>query len=469
MCLSLPVLVLADTERTLVEDISHAETQRFSDAANDSARLGCTLQIAPQALGLLDALVMALCTQKDTAKAWSQIAVMTAQLGAARADFWPTLTASAAGGYDHNKSTVPTDAFDNSNTQAKHYGYSLDLNWKLYDFGVTYNRSQSAKFALLSAIASKDSAVQRVALEASQAFFDALSAEAQLQAATEAESYAHESMVYTKARFTAGIIDVTDQLQAQTAFASARIKRISAEGDHRSVIGTLCVTIGRPVDCIIELDHSDAATPRADSFSSIDELMREAMRDNPALAAARATAESAAANYDAVSAEGHPTISLVASSQSRTQRSVSANNFVSFLSLPPDNLTTDRVIELRVSFPLFTGFAHKNRVLEARGLANQAATELEDEERQLSLLVWKAFQSLRTASENYDASQEFVQNAKDFHTASLERYCAGVGTVIDMLSAQSALASAETQRISALANWRNAKLQLAAAVGRLTH
>jgi len=47
------------------------------------------------------------------------------------------------------------------------------------------------------------------------------------------------------------------------------------------------------------------------------------------------------------------------------------------------------------------------------------------------------------------------------------RFKAGVGTVIELLSAQSTLASSRQQRIKALSNWRTARLKLASSLGKL--
>jgi hypothetical protein len=47
------------------------------------------------------------------------------------------------------------------------------------------------------------------------------------------------------------------------------------------------------------------------------------------------------------------------------------------------------------------------------------------------------------------------------------RYEKGVGSIIELLSAQSALANARQRRVESLLDWRTARLQLAASLGRL--
>ena len=50
---------------------------------------------------------------------------------------------------------------------------------------------------------------------------------------------------------------------------------------------------------------------------------------------------------------------------------------------------------------------------------------------------------------------------------ALGRYKAGVGTILDLLNAQSALASARLQRIQAMLDWNVSRAALAKAVGTL--
>jgi outer membrane protein len=47
------------------------------------------------------------------------------------------------------------------------------------------------------------------------------------------------------------------------------------------------------------------------------------------------------------------------------------------------------------------------------------------------------------------------------------RYKAGVGSTLELLEAQRAMADAAQQRINALATWRATRLRLAASLGKL--
>jgi outer membrane protein len=51
--------------------------------------------------------------------------------------------------------------------------------------------------------------------------------------------------------------------------------------------------------------------------------------------------------------------------------------------------------------------------------------------------------------------------------AAQQRYQAGVGNILELLNAQSAVADAAKRRIHALTDWRNERLQLSGKLGRL--
>ena len=65
------------------------------------------------------------------------------------------------------------------------------------------------------------------------------------------------------------------------------------------------------------------------------------------------------------------------------------------------------------------------------------------------------------------SSADLVASADASARVALGRYQAGVGTIIDLLTAQTALASARQQNIQATYSWQIARAQLAQAMGRL--
>ena len=75
--------------------------------------------------------------------------------------------------------------------------------------------------------------------------------------------------------------------------------------------------------------------------------------------------------------------------------------------------------------------------------------------------------ALEMAGGNLRNTATISQSANEAFEASQQRYSSGVGNILELLSAQTTLAGAEQLRIQAQADWRTARLQLAASLGKL--
>jgi outer membrane protein len=85
----------------------------------------------------------------------------------------------------------------------------------------------------------------------------------------------------------------------------------------------------------------------------------------------------------------------------------------------------------------------------------------------VSLEVWQSWQQLRTEGQSYRAALDLVASAREAYDAALARYRAGVGTLIDLLNAQGAVADADFQRIRSQYNWYAAKASLVRSLGTM--
>ena len=128
------------------------------------------------------------------------------------------------------------------------------------------------------------------------------------------------------------------------------------------------------------------------------------------------------------------------------------------------NTTT---VGLNVTIPLFIGYAPSYRIQSALANADVKIAQRDRLKLQVSLDVWGAYQSLRTAIESVNASNALVRSAEESARVALGRYKAGVGNIIDTLSAQSALANAHQQIVQSTLNWNIARASLAQAIGGL--
>lgn len=413
----------------------------------------------PNPLTLLDAVERALCRNPQTRQAWANVKTQAAALGVSRAAYLPTLTMGGSWSKTDNRTTYPDFPQADSALKTHSSDINLNLSWVLYDFGLRAANLENARQLLNAANAAQDDTLQTVFLNTVQNFYQAQAAQAMLAATMDAEQAAQRSFQASEAKHAAGAGTLADKLQAQTSYAQASLKRAQAAGDLQSAIGTLAITMGWRPDTALTL--ADLGRQAADApllQQAVGDLIAEAARTHPKILAARAQLKSAQAQVDAARADGRPTLSLFATGD----RNDTPINQVS-----SRQTIASRSIGLQINIPLLDGFSRKYKVRGAQAQAESKQADLENVEQQVMLEVWKSDQALRTEAENLNTTDILLRSAKQSFDVAQGRYKAGVGNILELLKAQSDLASAQQQRIQALTNWQTARLRLAASLGQL--
>jgi len=181
----------------------------------------------------------------------------------------------------------------------------------------------------------------------------------------------------------------------------------------------------------------------------IGKLITVARQKRADLVAAEAQIKAAEAQRDAVNASGRPTITLGAMAGLTN----------------PDIQSSSLGVTLNV--PLFSGFKTNYQTRAAEAQIDSKVAERDRLSNQIALDVWKAYQSLLTNSQALRSADDLLLAATQSEKMILGRYKAGVGNILDTLSAQSALANARQQRVAALYNFLASRFALAQSIGQL--
>ena len=105
--------------------------------------------------------------------------------------------------------------------------------------------------------------------------------------------------------------------------------------------------------------------------------------------------------------------------------------------------------------------------LTALAQADLRAAQRDRLQLQIALDVWRSYQSLQTATQSMRTTTDLLASAEQSERVALGRYRAGVGNILDLLSAQSALAAARQQRVLSVYDWNVSRATLAQSVGVL--
>jgi outer membrane protein len=461
------ILLLAGARSVLAFDVfgTSSAVPETPAAAILAANIGAPCQFGPLGapLRLEEAVDRALCDNPKTREVWANVKVQAASVGAAKAAYLPTVSGAWQGVRDDQVTDVTGYPGLSSANRSTIQTASVSLNWVLYDFGGRKAALSNAQALLAAARANQDATLQDIFSTVATDYYSAQGAAGKVAAAQETEQTAHESFIAASARVQKGVAAVTDRLQAQTSFVQATYNRVKAEGDLQTALGILASDMNlHPALPIALPEVSDGVIPDNDFTESVAELIDDAQRAHPSVAAARAQFEAAVAKEQQTFAEGLPSVSFVSK--------YSRNNQPASLGLGEPQFPAtghDWYFGIQVQIPLFEGFGRTYQVRQAHAQVEVQQSTLDGVRQQVGLDVWKSYQALQTNSQNLANTAALLQIAQQSFDAAKHRYTAGVGNILELLNAQSALADARRQRIQALTDWRSARLQLAAKIGRL--
>ncbi len=392
-------------------------------------------------MSVADVIERALCHNPQTHEAWAQARAQAAQVGVAQAAYLPNLNLTA---------TSQRRFVDGVTDQT---AALATLSYLLFDSGQRGALFESAHQLLVAANARQENVVQQVFFAAAQAYYNWFALDATGRASRDAEAAANESLKAARARFDAGVGTPADVLQAQTAVSQAVLNRIRAEGEAKSARGVLANVVGVDANTPLYIEPPAQAMPSVEFDSDVDRLIDFAKRLRPDLVAARAQVSAARSQVEAARAAGLPSVSV---SAARAMNDVS-NTAPLF----------GNTLSVTVSIPAFNGYATTYRVQAARDELDARLAARDAIERQVSLDVWRSYQSLATESQSLRATADLRASAEEAYQVASGRYQAGVGTLIELLNAQSAQANARAQAVAARFNWHIARFSLGLAVGQL--
>jgi len=236
--------------------------------------------------------------------------------------------------------------------------------------------------------------------------------------------------------------------------AQAQLALDTLEGQIQTTRGALATAMGVPANVPYDIEIPKGNADIQETLAKVDTYLAQAEKQRPDLAAARAQAAKAEAHVRKIQAEAYPSINGSANWGRTYYDTV-------------DQSGTDYGGSVQVSIPLFTGFSHSYDLLQARADEKAAQARLSSLEQQVVLQVWTSYYNLKTAVQRVRTTEDLLKSAGESYDVALGRYRAGVGSILDLLSAQTALESARAQRVQANADWYVSLAQLAHDTGTL--
>ena len=392
----------------------------------------------------------ALRERPESRTAWFGIQAEAARLDAAAAANWPTLTGQLSFIQSRSLSSFGTSA-----PTLHRYGPSLSLAYVLYDFGARAASIDAQRYQVVASLLNSNRVLQDVIAEVEAAYFALLGVKAQVDALTQLEKSLRASLDAAEVRLQGGLVSRADQLRARAALAEAQLARQAAERDQAKAEAALKLAAGIEQMTSLVLDWKTTLPTELDAMNLLAELLAEAQRQRPDLQALQAAADSARAEAERARAARWPSLSLA------------ANGGRSFF-LEDDRMPSNSYsVGVTLSVPLFDGGRLAAEARAAERDAERLQAGIDTQRSQVARAVTDAYHDVRHAQAQREGVAVQFDSASESALAAEARYSAGVGSLLELLTAQAALARARQSASQADSEWLAAFSRLNHALGRL--
>jgi outer membrane protein len=371
----------------------------------------------------------------------------------ARAALYPTLNATAsqtktAGDqFGQNGTVVPF-------TSAWRYNTGLSSGLTLFDAGKMFSDIKNQQANVAAAQAAEINTEFGVGLQVKLAYNSILAAK-EAESAARAQLDAAQSQLQTSiAKVQAGAANVSDSLRSVVQVGNAQLALLTAQNTYRVQSAALTRLVGTPyfvtADVADTVDHPVAPVDSA-------AIMQMALA-GPPIRQIEAQAAAASAAQRSAKAAYLPTITA--------NFNYAGNGTSAVYGLNNNPFPYSRSVGINFNYPIFNRFARENQVATAQINYENAQASMKDARLGAQQNIITDIATMRNNEEAMRVQQQNVRASEEDLRVQQQRYNLGASTLLDVLNSQTALVTARQALIQARLNYRNARAQIEAVIGR---
>jgi outer membrane protein len=374
------------------------------------------------------------------------------QIRAARAQLYPSVTGTVS----QNKSAG--DRIGPSGTLIPYasvwnYSTGVSINQTLFDGGKAFADVRARKADVASAEASETAQEFNIALNVKQQYNTILAAK-EAEAAAQAQlALANQQLQVSIAKVNAGAANVSDSLNSVVAVGNAQLNILSAQQSLNAASAAMTRLVGTPyLVTAVSSDTIDLARATIDSAT----LMKWAL-EGPTVRQFQAELTSAEAAQRSAKTGYFPTISAGFNYNGSGTGAYGLNS---------DPFPYSRALTLSLRLPIFNQYTRENSVAQAQINAENAQAQIKDQQLSAQQTIITQIGLLRNDEEKMRVQQINVRASEEALRVNQQRYTLGAGTLLDVLTSESNLITARQQLIQTRLDYRNARAQIEAFIGR---
>ena len=330
----------------------------------------------------------------------------------------------------------------------------VGLSMTIFDGGQKLYDLRTAKSQIEAAEANSVAVKYNIALGVKQQYFAVLAAIESEDAARLQMAQATEQFKTSALKVRAGVATRSDSLRGVIQVGNAQLALITARSNKEAADAALTRLVGSPVPVTADptsVQENMAALPDSAELAKL-------AQDGPAVQQAQANVEAAKEATKASKATYLPSLSA---SYSRSGSGTDPR-----FGLGDDPFTYSGRLSFSLSYPIFNNFQREEQVVRAKVSQANAEATFRDQQLAATQLLTQNIGALRGASQRVAVQAASVAAAQEDVRVQQQRYNIGASTLLDLITSQAALATAEQALIQARYDYRIARAQLEALIGR---
>ena len=457
------MLILALAIPCLARGISAQGTTRARTTARPVAprdtvrRLSIDSDTAYHPIELQRAIELAQANAPAAVQAHGQIRVANASVRQAYAAFLPNASISA-GQTQQTGSRIGPQGTIVPFTPPHSWSYSTGLrgSLRLFDGGQRFFQISQSKADVSSAEANDVAQQFSLALQVKTQYYAILAARESEIAALAQLDQAQAQMQAASARVRAGAATLSDSLRTVIEVGNARLALLTAQNNLRVASAALTRLVAAPY--LVTAASTDTLEQPVTPIDSAA-LVQFAQR-GPAVEVATAQLTAARAAVRTAKSVYLPTLDL---SFSR-----GGSGYAPY----GTSVTSDRLYpyvntySFSLSYPLFNNYQREFTLTQARVTQTNADATLRDARLAAQQNLTQQLAALRAAQERIQIQQASVASAEEDLRVQQQRYTLGASTLLDLLTSQTTLNQQRAVLIQARQDYRLARAQIEAIIGR---
>ena len=323
----------------------------------------------------------------------------------------------------------------------EHVGAGANFTQLIYDFGHTHNLVLSRKLAEKASNANAQATTEEIILATDQAFYNALTAQAELNVAKQTVATRQTTDTQVGQMTKNKLKSTLDRSFADVDLSQAKLLQLDAQNNADSAMAVLDAVLGFDHDVQYTLVEETAAPQPPPA--SVDPLIHEALLQRPDLQALTLDTQSAQ--------------KFARSAWDQLLPSVSAAGTAGTIPVHPGTYYITNWwggIGGNINIPVFNGFLYSAEAKEARYRAQAASENSRDLRDSIVRDVRTAWLQANMSWQRMAVTAQLVQQADLAFNLAQTRYKLGLSSIVELSQAQLQQTSAQIQDTSARYQYR---------------